>query len=172
MTPIELIGAAVTLIAGIITGILTYRQHKLQQDTELQREENTQQRDFIDDAMSRVEKLELRVDMLTDRVLQTAQKAEEERRAMVQQHETKISEVQKEMRRHIDNAQLELSTWRDRYFTVTETYQVLKLSHANLQANFDRLDKEYKELRGMYRRRIGDSVDIEDRRSPEIEATP
>lgn len=172
MTPIELIGAAVTLIAGIITGILGYRQHKLQQETDLQKEKNDQQRDFIDDAMTRVEKLELRVDTLTDRVLLTAQKAEEERRMMIQQHETKINEVQKEMRRLIDNAQLEISTWRDRYFTLIENYQTLKLANANLQSNFDRLDREYKELRGLYRRRIGDTVDIEDRRSPEIDQTP
>lgn len=168
MTPVEW-GGLFGLISSIVAAIFAYRQHKINQELESQKLKSTQEKEFIQDAMGRVDKLESRVDTLTDKVLDTAKNAEEERRKIVAESEVKIEAVRKEMRRLIDDAQFELATWRDRYFKLVDEYSKLRAEYANLDIKFNQLDKEYKELRGMYRRRAGDKVsDMDVRTSPDI----
>jgi hypothetical protein len=173
MTPFEIIGAIAAAIASIIAGYLGYKQHQTTKQLEERQEENAQERTFVNDLMERVDKLDVRQDLLQDRLIQTISKSDEDRRKLAIEYDARIEQIRKEMRRLIDDAQFELATWRDKYFTLIEQYQTLKIEYATMNVKFDRLDKEYQELRTLYRRRVGDPLPDEPvRTSRNIEDTP
>lgn len=167
MTPIEW-GSLFGLIGTIVAAVIGYKQYKLGQQLEAKKADNAQEHEFINGAMGRVDKLEARVDTLTDKVLQTADKAEEDRKRLLAESELKIEAVRKEMRRLLDDTQFELATWRDRYFKLVDEYSKLRAEYQALDVKFNQLDKEYKELRGLYQRRVGDTV----KEIPGAEQTP
>lgn len=158
-------------LASALAAYLGYRQFGLGQKTELTKQKVDQQTGFVEDVLERVNALETRVDTLTDKIIDTANKAEQERRALILEYDSKVESVRKDMRRLIDDAHMELSMWRDKYFTLITDYQKIKLEYAALEMRFDKLDKEYSELRALYRRRKGDTTD-ESRVNPDIEKTP
>jgi uncharacterized membrane protein YccC len=173
MTGFEIIGAIVAGIASIVATYFGYRQHQTTKQLEERQEEHVQERTFVKDLMERVDKLDARQDTLQDRLIQTINKSDEDRRKLALEYDQRIDQIRKEMRRLIDDAQFELATWRDKYFTLIEEYQKLKIEYATLDVKFDRLDKEYQELRIMYRRRVGDPLPDEPvRTSPDIGQTP
>lgn len=173
MTGLEILGAIAAAIASIVAGYLGYKQHLTTKKLEERQEENIQERTFVKDLMERVDKLDARQDTLQDRLIQTINKSDEDRRKLAIEYDARIEQIRKEMRRLIDDAQFELATWRDKYFTLIEQYQHLKIEYATLDVKFDKLDKEYQELRTLYRRRVGDPMPDEPvRTSPDISQTP
>jgi len=164
MTPIEITGIIATLITSLVAAYLGYRQHQLTQSVEKNKETNTQEREFIDDLIARVDKLEERADKLGDKVSETARAADEERRKLADEYQVRTDVLRKEMRRAIDEATMELATWRDKYFTLIDSYQTLKLEYATIQIRFNALEKEYAELRRLYA--------LTTRAHPDIESTP
>jgi septal ring factor EnvC (AmiA/AmiB activator) len=172
MTGIEIVGAIAAAIASMVAGWLGYRQHKITKSLEEKHEENTQERSFVKDLLDRVDKLDTRQDQLQDRLIQTINKSDEDRRKLAIEYDQRIEQIRKEMRRLIDDAQFELATWRDKYFTLIEEYQKLKIEYATLDVKFDKLDKEYQELRVLYRRRVGDATPDVPRIERRIEDTP
>jgi chromosome segregation ATPase len=162
MTPLEIIVGAVV---SVIASYLAYRQYKLTQQLDERKENNTKEREFIEDLIGRVEKLETRQDVLQDRVSATAEKAEQDRRTLIAEYEQRTELLRKEMRRAIDDANLEMATWRDKYFTLINDYQKLKLEYATLEVKFTALEKEYHELKRLYDQKASVTVNIESNKS-------
>lgn len=158
MTPVEW-GSLLGFLGTIIAAYLGYKQHKLSQTVEQRKIDGDREHTFIQGTMGRVDTLETRIDTLTDKVLQTAANAEEDRKRVITESEAKIESVRKEMRRLIDDAQFELATWRDRYFKLVDEYSKLRAEYQALEVKFRQLDEEYKELRGLYRRRATDGTE-------------
>lgn len=147
----SIILALITAVSTIIAGWQTYKQHKLISDKDSEKA-------IIDSMSKRVEALEARQDTLYDKIYNIGQKADEERERLIKAHDDRIEQVRKEMRRLIDDSNLELATWRDKYFTLINDYQKLKLEYTALEVKFTAVQNELAELKEAYRRRISPSI--------------
>lgn len=148
---------------------ITYRSQIKTKQLESEQANKAAERDedqhFIDTLVTRVEKLELRADALQDKIAFTQQQAEEERRKIIIEYENRVEELRKEMRKLVDNATLELATWRDKYFTLVEDYQRLRIEHAEIGMKLKALEHEYNLLKQEFDKR-------NDRASRDILDTP
>lgn len=143
MTPLEIVLAIVAGLGAIITAVVGYIQH---QNSKREDTRNS----LVTSTLDRVTDLEKRTDQLTTQLLTVSAQSSNEREEIRKEYEAKVEAVRKEMRRLIDDSNFELSTWRDKYFTLIESYQKLKLEYASMEVRFDKLDKEYQELRTKY----------------------
>jgi NAD-specific glutamate dehydrogenase len=165
----EIVLGIISAISVIIAGLFKYREVKLQKEHDLKQAQltlvETNRASIVDTMMGRVDKLEARQDLLQDKIYEVGKKATDEREMLIKANEEKLEAVRKEMRRLIDDSNLELATWRDRYFTLMEEYRVLKVEYNALDCRFKEMENEVNKLRAIYyKRRKDDTLDdmIED----------
>lgn len=150
---VEIILAIIAGVSSIVAAYLGYRQHVDKQHRE-------QETSIVSELGDRVEELETRVDTLGDKLIQNAEKAELQRRELTAFHDKQISDLRKEMRRLLDDATLEATTWRDRYHKVNEEYQRIRVELAGKTAELSQLQRDYDRLRALYEQRLRTSPDI------------
>ena len=160
----EIVLGGIAAISAIIAGIFKYREVKLQKEHDLKQVQLTvveaNRASVVETMVVRVEKLEARQDTLQDKIYDMGKKAADEREALLKANEEKLEAVRKEMRRLIDDSNLELATWRDRYFTLMEEYRVLKVEYNALDCRFKEMESEVNKLRAIYyKRRKDDTLD-------------
>lgn len=160
----EIVLGVISAISVIIAGLFKYREVKLQKEHDLKQAQLTlvenNRASIVDTMMGRVDKLETRQDLLQDKIYEMGKKASDEREILIKANEEKLEAVRKEMRRLIDDSNLELATWRDRYFTLMEEYRVLKVEYNTLDTRFKEMESEVNKLRAIYyRRRKDDTLD-------------
>lgn len=143
----EIILGTIAAISTLISGWLAYRQSKIQTEKNAEKE-------IIDAVLERVDKLETRQDTLYDKIYAIGQKADEERERLNAVHDARLEQVRKEMRRLIDDSNLELATWRDKYFTLINDYQKLKMEYATLEVKFEAVHRELEQLKVVYASRM------------------
>lgn len=148
----EIILGVIAAVSTLISGWLAFRQSKIQTEKNAEKE-------IIEAVLERVDKLETRQDTLYDKIYAIGQKADEERERLNAAHEARLEQVRKEMRRLIDDSNLELATWRDKYFTLINDYQKLKMEYATLEIKFDAVQKELERLQVMYAAKMANPRD-------------
>ena len=157
---VEIVLAIIATISGIIAGVYKYREAQLQEQTKLQVGKTESTLAIVNTLVGRIDTLENKQDILNDKLYAIGKQAAEDRAQLIQSHEEKIEQVRKEMRRLIDDSNLELATWRDRYFTLMEEYRTLKVEYSALDCRFREMESEVNKLRAMYyKRRKGDTLE-------------
>lgn len=172
MTPevwIAIITGLFALLSGIVSGILIWRQkvaeektkrlqlesERLQGEAERIQTERNQHLDFTKTLLGRVEKLEERQDTILD---ETRSQVKE----VVMEYEAQLDALQEDMKKLRMESTMEVSFWRDKYYTLMAEYQDLKLKqnelmieNASVMAKLAALDVEHNRILIMYNKMIG-----------------
>lgn len=131
--------ALVSTASAIITGIIAYVKDRQLKNKDVNIH-------IIDSLLNRVDDLEQKLD-----ATQNAVKDDEKRRRdLAIEYESRIEQIRKEMKRMLDETSFELATWRDKYYTLIDEYQKLKLEHSALSTKFVLLEQDYKKLEKRY----------------------
>ena len=133
------IPALLSTLAAIIAAVIAYREKRANTEDE-------HARNLIDRLLTRTKDLESTIGNVQNDVYNARKESIDERRALIADYEARIDKLILEMRRAKDEMVIEISTWRDKYYTLLDDYQKLKMQHTSLDVKFNQLHKEYEDL--------------------------
>ena len=163
MTPLEyILSGLVSLLLGYLTYRSTIRGKQIEAEQLERKDEHEVDQAFISTLVGRVETLENRYDTLQDKIALSQKQSEDDRRKIIDEYERKVEALRIEMRKLLDNATLELATWRDKYFTLVQEYQIVKAENSAIKLQLERLEGEYTKLKTAYEQKFRHTRDLLD----------
>lgn len=138
-------------LGAIIGAFLTYRYNIRKLRAEFETTANDAEKAFRDDLLARITQLEDNERKLQDERSQVWARAAQERQTIIMDYDSKIDSLRKDTRRQLDEMILELSTWRDRYYTLYGEYEKLKIEHIGLEARFTAAQRELDQLKAQFK---------------------
>lgn len=143
--------ASLLAAIGVIVGaILTYRVNMKKAKSDMMLSGINAEAGFRKDLLDRINQLEEDAEHLNNERSAQWAKAEQDRKALIADYDTKIDNLSREMRRKSDETMVELSTWRDRYWTLYKDYETLRIEHMSLEARFTAQQRELDLLKAKY----------------------